>query len=75
MMAEEWTEEWPKEPGWYWAYGGYDSERRPMTEPKLNPMQAIKASNGISYVVGSGFVYPHDYKAVFTTMVVPSLPD
>jgi len=73
-MSREWTDEWPKEEGWYWAYGGYDSEKRPMTEPKLNPMQAIKISNGISHVVGSGFVYPHEYKAVFMPMVVPEIP-
>jgi hypothetical protein len=74
-MSREWTDVWPKETGWYWVYGGYDSIRCPMKEPKLNTMQVIRISNGLSYIVGNGFVYPSDYKAVFMPMDLPDLPE
>ena len=73
-MNKEWSNDWPKEEGWYWAYGNWSSSQAHHPS-ELHPVQVQKISNGFMYVASGNFVYKSDFKAVFMPMDLPALPE
>ena len=76
-MNEEWTQEWPTEPGLYWFY----SYRYGMIscgfkqKPKLMMMAVSKCANGFMYTADGQFVFDGEPEhAWFTKVITPDLP-
>lgn len=75
---EQWSTEFPMEPGNYWFYGfrygrvscGYKCK------PELMFMTVLKCSNGLLYVADGQFVYDHEVEdAHFLKVTLPELPE
>ncbi len=72
--ADEWTETWPVEPGYYWFYGWCSAPLRRDYESEMVLVKVSKAVNAIAYVTNGRFVYK-DAVGLWKKAVLPEPPD
>jgi hypothetical protein len=67
----EWTTDWPTEPGWYWFYGKrYGEEKH-----SIGTVEVFNVSNGVMRVLGGAFMYPQEgHVGVFQRIETPVVP-
>ena len=71
---EQWLDEWPKEPGYYWFYG----KRFGKGEPKLCYVEVHRTSvkSVPSYVTHGHFMYKQEgCTGKWQKVVLPELPE
>lgn len=71
MTENEWTTDWPTEPGWYWFYGHkYGDER-----VSVGVVQVRKISTGVSLVLDGNFMFLQEkHRGVFQRIATPVVP-
>jgi hypothetical protein len=71
MTENEWTPDWPTEPGWYWFYGHmYGEEKR-----SAGVVRVSKISNGLIHVLDGNFMWPKEgHRGVFQRLPAPVIP-
>lgn len=67
----EWTSDWPTEPGWYWFYGYKYGEAR----LSIGTVSIKTISNGIMTVMDGHFMYQQEgHVGVFQRIPTPVIP-
>lgn len=71
MTKNEWTPDWPTEPGWYWFYG----HRYGAEIVSMNTVHVKRASNNVIRVMDGAFMYQQEkHRGVFQRIPTPVVP-
>jgi len=76
-VSDEWSEEWPTEPGLYLFYGDrFKKADNPLFKPDFFLCKVRAASNAMMYIAGDNFMYESQGYGVFKpiTEPVPEIP-
>ena len=74
MKKEDWTDLWPTEPGYYWAYGDFTGAFA--FKPKLYFVEVKRVSNGVAHISEGMFLWPTEIALIWHEKPVelPELP-
>jgi len=72
----QWTSEWPTEPGMYWFYGwAFLNKPRPVGEAKMVLARMVLGQNGAPVYVSRGrFMYDEECIGLWTPAILPDAP-
>jgi len=69
QYTDDWTEEWPTEPGYYWFFGWPGHYRG--RDPKLHFVKARTIRNGMAHTTNNRFLYEDDAAGLWREATVP----
>jgi len=71
----QWTSEWPTEPGMYWFYGWPFLQGEPTDEPEWVSVEVFFDGGGKSVWVGGGhFMFKSENRGLWTPAILPDAP-
>lgn len=68
----DWTKEWPTEPGWYWLYGWWSPNTA--NQPRLMAVRVRLISDGKPVYIADGNFFAREGGGWWRRMDVPELP-